>query len=107
MAMPTQMKQIAIGIANSLHMRALNAEKEPSETSKAQIEAQLEHAKLAYNRAIGFQPQVHGIFQCPRCWVADEARTVLMPVEGGTNTEHSFKCQICGIVVAPQPTKNV
>jgi len=102
----TQLKQMAIGVANALHMRALNADKEHSEVSADYVEAQLERAKLAYNRAVGFQPQVHDIFQCPNCWVAEEVRSVLVPVKDDTNTEGLFKCQTCGIVIPPQPTKD-
>ena len=45
----TQLKQMAVGVANGLHMRALNSDKEDSEVSKDYVEAQLEHAKLAYS----------------------------------------------------------
>ena len=68
----TQLKQMAIGVANQMHMLALNADQ-----GDAKAEAQ---AALAYNRAIGFQPKVHDTFQCPRCWVANETRSP--PLEG-------------------------
>ena len=106
MAVPTQMKQIAIGVANHLQMRAHEAKQELFTTKmrKAEIEVQLEQAELAYNRAIGFQSQIGGILQCPRCWVADETRSTLTPVEGDTNSEDTFECQICGIKISLQQT---
>ena len=42
----TQLKQMAVGVANGLHMRTLNSDKEHSEVSKDYVEAQLEHACL-------------------------------------------------------------
>jgi hypothetical protein len=89
MAMPTQLKQMAIGIANQLHMLALNADKSDA---KAQ-----QRASLAYNRAIGFQAKVHDKFQCPRCWVAEEMRSVLTPNGGGNEF---FQCDTCELKVS-------
>jgi hypothetical protein len=79
MAAISQLKQMAIGVANHLQMRALD------NADKAEGEVQIERAKLAYNCAIGFQAMVHGNFQCPRCWVAIEKQTVLTPI-GGVRT---------------------
>jgi len=86
MAMPTQLKQLAIGVANQLHMLA----------SKGDTEAE-QRASLAYNRAIGFQAKVHDKFQCPRCWVAEETRSALTPIEGG---DEFFQCNNCELKVS-------
>jgi hypothetical protein len=94
MAAISQLKQIAIGVANHLQMRALD------NADKAEGEAQTEKAKLAYNRAIGFQAKVHGNFQCPRCWVANEKQTVLTPIGGGANKDNFFQCDICELKVS-------
>ena len=106
MAVPTQMKQIAIGVANHLQMRAHEAKQEffITEMRKAEIEVQLKQAELAYNRAIGFESRIGGILQCPRCWVSDETRSTLTPTEGDTNSADTFECQICGFKISLQET---
>jgi hypothetical protein len=92
MAAITQLKQMAIGVANQMHMLALNADQ-----GDAKAEAQ---AALAYNRAIGFQPKVHDTFQCPRCWVANETRSVLTSIGGGETSDAFFQCDTCELKVS-------
>ncbi len=94
MAAISQLKQMAIGVANHLQMRALD------NADQAEGEAQIEAAKLAYNRAIGFQAKVHGTFQCPRCWVANEKQSVLTPVGGGANNDNYYQCDTCELKVS-------
>jgi hypothetical protein len=94
MAAISQLKQMAIGIANHLQMLA------PDIADKVEGAAQVERAKLAYNRAIGFQAKVHDDSQCPRCWVANETQSVLTPTGGGTNSDNVFQCGTCDLKVS-------
>ena len=94
MATISQLKQMAIGIANHLQMRALD------NADKAEGAAQIERAKLAYNRAIGFQDKVHSDFQCPRCWVANEQRSVLTPIGEAMNSDNVFLCGTCDLKIS-------
>jgi hypothetical protein len=94
MAAISQLKHIVIGIANHLQMRAHDI------ADKVEGAAQIERAKLAYNRAIGFQAHVHGSFQCPRCWVANETQSVLTPIGGATNNDNLFQCDTCDLKVS-------
>jgi hypothetical protein len=107
MTIATQMKQIALDVANHLQMRAHDAKQErfTTMTRKAEIDAQLEQAKLTYNRAVGFEPQIHGNLQCPRCWVANGTRSVLTPTQGSSDSKDFFGCPICEIKISLQSEK--
>lgn len=95
-----QLKQIAIDIANDHLERAKSLEPEffKIKTRLAQIQAQLDAAKLYHQRLPHFVPEIGGDLQCPSCWVLRETKTSLTPVASKTEDDH-FRCRQCGLQV--------
>lgn len=98
MSIAGEIKQMATRFAVSLHGRTtqLQAELAEVEARKAKIQAQLDVARLSENRLMRFEPQVGRDFQCPRCWIENEKRSVLSPMKGGTRLEDFWQCSACG-----------
>jgi hypothetical protein len=88
--------QTAIEVANEIQERALRLQPEllAIETRKAEIQAQLNAAKLCHDRLASFQPQIGMDYQCPRCWISNEISSPLTPIPG-TDHEDFFKCVTC------------
>ena len=97
----TQLKQIAIQIAND-HLEtaeSLKPEFHKIKTRLAQIEAQLDAAKLYHQRLPHFEPEIGGNLQCPRCWVLNETKTTLTPIPSDTEDNYFRRCLRCGIQI--------
>ena len=96
----TQLKQSALEIANDILERALRFKPELQEIEmrKAQIEAQLESAHFCHQRARNFRPQIDGNFQCPGCWIRNEAEVALTPIPSDTKDD-LFRCGRCDQIV--------
>jgi hypothetical protein len=91
-----QLKLIAVQLANDHLERAKSLEPELYELKMrlAQIEAQLDAAKLYHKRLPQFVPEVGGDFQCPGCWVLHEAKVALRPVSSEADDDY-FRCPRC------------
>ncbi len=98
MSIPGEIKQIAARLAVSLHQRAaqLQTDLAEIEAQKAALQTQLDVARLSEQRLMNFEPQIGGDFQCPRCWIEHEKRSVLSPIGGGTAHEDFWRCHTCG-----------
>ncbi len=94
-------QQAAIQIANDINRNAsaLELDLREIEDRKAEIEAKLHSAKLSLKRLSNFHSEDGGDFQCPRCWISNEARSSLTPILG-TDSEDIFKCKVCGYQIS-------
>lgn len=100
-ASPTiQLTQIALEIANNTLERAkrLEPERDKIQTRLKIIEATIQSASLCHERRRNFVAQVGRDFQCPRCWVLDEAKATLTPVPSDTKNDR-FRCSRCDLAV--------
>ena len=82
----TQLKQLALEIANNTLERAKRLEPERAEiqTRLKIIEATIQSASLCHERARNFVAQVGRDYQCPRCWILRETKTALTPIPSDT-----------------------
>jgi rubredoxin len=98
MSIPGEIKQQATRIAVALHSQSeqLKTALTEIEARKASIAAALKAASLSEDRLMRFEPQIGRDFQCPRCWIEHEKRSVLSAIGGGTNREDFWRCSACG-----------
>ena len=91
----------AVQIANEIdrNASALELDLQEVEARKVEIEAKLHSAKLSLKRLSNFHSEDGGDFQCPRCWISNEARSSLTPILG-TDSEDIFKCKVCGYQIS-------
>src|SRR5687768_1343773 len=75
--------------------RALEAELRELEVGKVQIDAKLHAANRSRQRLLGFQHRIGRDYQCPRCWIQNEARSALSPIPG-TDEHDIMRCHACG-----------
>jgi len=101
MSISSEIKEVAAKLARQMQGRVFRLQSELTEIEarKADIQAQLNMARLSPERASRFQPQIGPYFQCPRCWVENEKRSPLTPIGGPTRSEDFFRCRICGFEV--------
>ena len=71
----------------------LEAELAAIDQRVAEINAEIKDAKHARTRLLDFRAQIGADFQCPHCWVQNEARSTLEAVPGG---EEILICRTCG-----------
>src|SRR5262245_42063967 len=71
--------------------QALEPERQQIEIRKAAIEMLMLSAHIAHQRMLKFQAKIGSDFQCPRCWVVDEAQSKLIPLPGNI-----LRCRVCG-----------
>ena len=98
MSVISELRQIAGEIAYNVQGRIadLQRELEQVKTRQAEIEAQLNSARLGYQRLFNYQPALGTDLQCPSCWIEHEKRSALSSIGGGTDTEDFVRCDICG-----------
>ncbi|MDP3650191.1 MAG: hypothetical protein Q8R67_00785 [Rhodoferax sp.] len=101
----TELKQLAIRVANAIQGRQLAAKKELQEIeAKAfEIKAMLESGNFARERSCNFVPSVSGEYQCPVCWVEREQKSNLRSVSNPDSQDDNFTCPECGIDFAFTP----
>lgn len=58
------------------------------------IEDEIHAASLCDRRRPDFQPEVDGVYQCPRCWMKEGKKSPLVPVSG-TDEYEAFRCKEC------------
>ena len=83
--------------------KALGAEKEIAdlEKKKAALKTAMDTAKLASQRLLNFHV-VDGVnYQCPRCWIGNEIRSALRPLDGDDRRDF-MGCRACGFVLEIQ-----
>ena len=87
----------AARMANSLEggVAALEAELVAMEQRRIETEAELKAAKLARTRLLDFRPRLGQGYQCPHCWIQNEAQSTLSPVASVTSDE-ILRCHACG-----------
>ena len=92
--------QDALEIANGAARRKLKLERNKLDLqAKLQdVEAQLEAADIASNRATSFQVHRDGREQCPRCWIEHEMAVDLTPLRSD-DRDDEFRCRSCGYEV--------
>ena len=72
----------------------LEAELAAIDQRVAEINAEIKDAKLARTRLLDFRAQIGADFQCPHCWVQNEARS--LEAVSGTDGEEILICRTCG-----------
>ena len=77
---------------------ALEREMDSGEAYDARVKAQLEAAHLARKRLANFMVQIGPDYQCPRCWIEDEARSTLRGIPSENRNEDWLACSArdCG-----------
>ena len=64
--------------------QTIKARLDEIERQKAAIEAELYSTDSVLQRAVNFRPCIGRDFQCPRCWIRNEARSALHPFPAPT-----------------------
>ena len=62
---------------------------------KIEIERKLNTARVAGEREINFIAILGLDRQCPRCWIEEEHRSRLSPMQGGARGIDYFRCDVC------------
>lgn len=75
-------------------MAAFEAELAELESKKAKLQAQLHASNLASDRLLNYPILVGADYQCPSCWIQNEARSKLRPMSG-TDTADIMACNVC------------
>jgi hypothetical protein len=73
----------------------LEAELAAIDQRVAEINAEIQDARLARKRLLDFRAQIGTDFQCPRCWVQSETRSTLEALPGADG-EELLICRTCG-----------
>lgn len=104
MSIAGEIRQVAAGLGRQAEVRAshLKVQLAEVEARKAEIQAQLNTARLSPERVFNFKPQIGPYFQCPNCWIENEKRSSLTPVGGPTRAEDFFRCRSCGFEITIQ-----
>ena len=90
------LKQEAMQVAREFQNRlpAIEAELAQIEARRATLTAERDTIRLLPERTYNFLPEMSGDLQCPRCWIANEARSALLPIPGGGSRD-ILHCRIC------------
>jgi hypothetical protein len=93
-----ELRHLANEIARSARERigALREEEAAIDARKTEIRAECMKIRVAAKRAFNFRPQLSADFQCPRCWIDDERRAILLRIGDGAHSEYHFRCETCG-----------
>ena len=95
-ATANRLQQFAEQEANELKAAEARIEQEIRDIEEmiAALIARRNSARLSHQRLLNYTPTLGSDYQCPRCWVDHEVRSVLTPVLG-TDSE-DFRCDVCG-----------
>src|SRR5262249_47081075 len=101
MPVATELQHIAIGVAKEVQRRWADVQQElrGMQARMAQMQTELQTAKLASQRALNFEFKVDGQYQCPRCWVLDGVKSNIPPIPGGDRDDR-FVCRTCFCEIA-------
>lgn len=93
----TELRQIAIQIANDLEGRNLHLHKEikDAELKVAELKLTLEASSMARQRSRDFSPALGSDFQRPECWVRSGIKSMLIP-RNSPDENDLFACKTCG-----------
>lgn len=80
--------------ALNAELRKLEQQQAEVERRKAEINAQLEAARVSAKRLLNFRPCIGTDFQCPRCWIVNEVRSPLRPIPSDTSDD-IMRCRVC------------
>jgi hypothetical protein len=96
-ALGDRLKQVAADEAYRIEMSALEAQEErlKLQTRSALIEEQLEEANRVPDRLARFQPEIAGHLQCPRCWIAQNTRSILACAPTASGQHDLLRCKAC------------
>ena len=101
----TELKQMAVQIANELEGRNLALKREliELESKYAEKKAEIEAIGFPHERARDFIPSLGGDYLCPACWVHSQRQSRLRPVDNPDSQDDIFTCRECGndFVFAP------
>lgn len=88
--------QAAFDYANRARERETlaKAEKERLLVRLEQLELEIPIHKAAADRLFTFQQSRNGVFQCPRCWIAQEIAADLTPIPS-VDEDDKFRCTHC------------
>jgi hypothetical protein len=97
MSIVRNLSDLAQEIGEELQSRrsVLDAELLRVEAHAREIRAELGSMDLARERLSSFQVQIGEQYQCPNCWVRDEAQSVLVPIPPDAKDDY-FRCETCG-----------
>jgi hypothetical protein len=101
MSIERQIQDQAGEIASDYQQRVAKLERElrELEARKLQIEEELRTSSVIPKRLAKFQAKIGAEYQCPRCWLEQEAFSTLEPIGGGTRHEDYFRCRSCDLHV--------
>lgn len=97
MSAAERIRHIAMEIRDGLQSRVprLQRDLERMETHKREIEAQIDAANAAVERAVNFAVKVDQAYPCPFCWMHHGERAMLEAVGGAEDAQHHFRCPHC------------
>lgn len=92
----TELKQMAITVANELQGRDLELRREVRDAKLhvADLESRLEISGVARERSLNFEPTLGDHLQCPDCWVRQSTAVSLRPIDS-PNADDYFVCPSC------------
>lgn len=92
----TELKQIAIRIANGLEGHTLGIKKKLklAELRVEELKLKLKESTMARQRSIDFSPTVGKDLPCPACFVRGDIKSTLIPRNSPTDTD-IYACDTC------------
>ena len=100
----TELRQMAIQIANDLDGRNLHLGKEiqNAELHVAELKLELEASRMARQRSRDFSPALGSDFRCPECWVRRGIETTLIPRDSPDEID-IYVCKTCSFEFSFSP----
>ena len=74
--------------------KTLDSQLSKAKREVSELEAKVKATRLATERALNFDPLVGAEYQCPRCWIIGERRSMLRRV-GGHGFADTLDCDVC------------
>lgn len=98
MDIASSIRHAANEIAQAAQHRAIALKREivALEEQLAEKNAALESSHRAHDRLLSFHQTAGSDYQCPRCWIEDDMRAVLRPVQADAGNSDRLACDRCG-----------